>query len=379
MSNTLTALAPTLFSTARVVPRELVGVLGAIRLDWNDQGVAVGDSVKIPVVPALTAGSFTAAQTFTAGTDRVLSSKTLTLSQTFETSWNLTSEEDRSLMNGGQNAVDVFAQTMEQAWRLYVNTVDAYMWGIARKGASRAYGTAATTPFASDLTAAGNIKKILDDNGTPMGDRSLILNTAAGLKLRSLTPLTKVNEAGDSAMLREGALGRLFGFDIREDGQIGVVTAGTGSGYLINNGNVAVGSTDLTVDTGSGTILAGDIITHASDSVNKYVVTSALTGDTALSIGEPGLKTATANNDAITVGAAFTANLALHRQAVVCAARPLTQPAGGIADSMIVSDAQTGLSALIVRAVGSGMTSWYMRAAYDGFVPNTYGVAVLLG
>jgi hypothetical protein len=45
-------------------------------------------------------------------------------------------------------------------------------------GASRAYGTAATTPFASDLTALTNARKILQDNGAPLADLQFVATPA---------------------------------------------------------------------------------------------------------------------------------------------------------------------------------------------------------
>ena len=54
-------------------------------------------------------------------------------------------------------------------------------------------------------------------------------------------------------------------------------TAGTGSGYLVDDASLSKGDTTITVDTGSGTILAGDVVTIASQ---KYVVATALSGST---------------------------------------------------------------------------------------------------
>jgi hypothetical protein len=53
MSNTLTALAPTLFSTGRQeVANEPFGVVDAVNMDFDDKGVAKGDTVTVDVAPA---------------------------------------------------------------------------------------------------------------------------------------------------------------------------------------------------------------------------------------------------------------------------------------------------------------------------------------
>jgi hypothetical protein len=51
MANTLTALAPLLFSAARSVPRELTGIIGAVNTNYDDKGVAKGDTVTAAVAP----------------------------------------------------------------------------------------------------------------------------------------------------------------------------------------------------------------------------------------------------------------------------------------------------------------------------------------
>ena len=77
-------------------------------------------------------------------------------------------------------------------------------------------------------------------------------------------------------------------------------TAGTGSNTYRTNlsGGYAVGAQTIAADTGSGTIIAGDVIDFADDSPdNKYVVKTALTGG-SLVIQKPGLMAAVADGKA---------------------------------------------------------------------------------
>lgn len=380
MANSLTNLAPVIYSDGRIVPRELSGAVMAVRRDFSDKGMAKGDTVKVPVVPSMSAASVTPAQTFTVGSDRTPTTKSVTLDNFKEVSWHLTAEEERSLENG-DNAKEVFKQSVAQAVRAIVNDMELITWQACYKGSSRATGTAGTTPFAStlnDLTAA---RRILVDNGVAVSADvcSLVLDTAAGLNLRQLTPLQKVNEAGSSATLRDGSLGDLFGFRVRESGQITTHTKGTGASYLINMaGNLTVGSTAVTVDTGTGTILAGDIVTFAGTTAHKYVVNSALASN-VFSLGEPGARVQEADNDAITVGNDYTPNLAIHRDSAVLVARPALQPQGGGIEQMVITDPETGLSFLMLRVVGNALTSYYVRAVYDADVINPFGIATILG
>jgi hypothetical protein len=51
--------------------------------------------------------------------------------------------------------------------RSIVNQIEAFAWTLAYKASSRAYGTAGTTPFASNFNEVPQIRKILQDNGCP--------------------------------------------------------------------------------------------------------------------------------------------------------------------------------------------------------------------
>src|SRR5262249_20775660 len=161
-------------------------------------------------------------------------------------------------------------------------------------------------------------------------DLHLVLNTAAMAKVRGKqSSLFKVNEAGDAGLLRTGdLLLPLEGFSLGVSAQLKKVTAGTGASYLINHsGGYAIGATAVTLDTGSGTILAGDVITIGSDT-NKYIVASALASN-VVTIAAPGLLAACADNDAVTVGASYTPNAAFRRNAIVLATRLPAMPDGG--------------------------------------------------
>ena len=382
MANALTALTPTLFSAARKDPRELTGILGHVTRDFNDRGVAKGDKVTISVAPVATVGDFTESQTFTAGTDRTASSLELQLNRSKVSSFNLTGEQERSLFNGG-TALDLMAQTLEQHFRAHINAMETYAWQVARAAASRATGTAGTDPFATDQKPLADALKILKDNGAGDREHAAIISTTAGANLRKVANLFKVNEAGDPNLLRAGLLGNLYGIDVRESAAVTTTAIGTAASATTNNAGYAVGATTLTLAAvGTGTILAGDVVTFAGDST-QYVVK---TGNADVSAGgtivlqEPGLKVAmSAATKAITVGAIATANIVLRRDAVVLVARPGIQPPGGGFESQVISDPQTGLSFLLVRAVGNGMASWYVRSVYDAFAPNPYAIAQLLG
>lgn len=378
--NVLTAVQPILYSAARVVPRELVGILGASAANFDDKGVAQGgDPVKISVVPTLNIGNVTPSQVFTAGNGRTMASKQLVLNQYKEVSWNLNAEEERSLLNGGVIANDILKQTVTQGFRTIINFIEQYVWQIAYAAASRAVGTAGTTPFAANFNEIAQVRQILDDNGAPIGDRSIVINTTAGVNLRNQPNLFLAYAAGTDKAVRQGVLLDVHGFAIRESAGVGLVTKGTGSLYTTSGTALPIGTTVIPLITGSGTVLAGDVVTFAGDT-NKYQVTTGVAAPGSIVLAEPGIKVAIpAAATAMTIGGNFTANLAFDRNAIVPVVRPALQPDGMAFEQMVLTDPVTGFSVLLLRVPGSSMTSWYMRSVFDAFVPNPYALATILG
>lgn len=379
MANVLTALAPILFSAARIVPRELTGILGAVTRDFDHKGVALGQTVVVPVAPILTASTVTPSATFASGNDRTATSKVLTLNNFKEVSWNLTAEQERGLMNGAPNDTEMLKQTIQQGIRTLVNAVELYTWQVGYQNSSRAFGTAGTTPFASSLSDLAQPRKIVVDNGASDNDLSCITDTVAGVNLRALPNLVQVYQAGADELLRSGVLGNVYKINIRESGQIAPVTKGTGTSYTSTTAGFAVGTTSIPLITGSGTVLAGDVVTFAGDT-NKYVVATGVAAPGTIVLQEPGLKVALAASAvAMTIGNNYTANLLLHRSAVVAVIRPGLQPVSPVAEQMTITDEQTGLSFLLLRVVQNAQASWFMRIVYDAFAPNPYAIATLLG
>jgi hypothetical protein len=274
-----------------------------------------------------------------------------------------------------------------QAMRVLANAVEADLAALY-KYASRAYGTAGTTPFDSTnkLTFVAQLHKILVDNGAPQTDLQLVLDTTAGAALRSLTELWKVNESGGSDLLRKGELLPLEGFSIRESGQIKAITKGTGTGYLVDlTAGYAAGSTTMHVDTGAGTILAGDILTNnkTGRDTNKYVVATGFAGDGDgdIVLAKPGLQVAAVNNDPVGVAANFTPNMAFSRSAIHLLMRVPAMPEGGDAadDVIVVTDDQTGISFQVAMYRQRRRIAYEVGLAWGVKAVKSEAIALLLG
>ena len=375
MANTLSNLIPDVYAALDVVSRELVGCIPGVSRDPKADRLATNQTLRVPQTPVNTTATFTPAMAVPSAIDQTIANATVTLSKNKYAGFSWTGEEVGS-MDAGPGFLTIKQGQIAQAFRVLVNEMENDLCDAIAAGASRAFGTAGTTPFATTLGDSAQVRKILDDNGAPGSGRSLVIDTAAGAALRTLGQLTKANEAGNSMTLRDGELLNLHGFSVRESAQINGATAGTGASYLLN-GALAVGDTTVTVDTGSGTILAGDIVTIGA---HKYVVATALSGG-SFTINAPGIRVAAADNLAITVNATSARNLAFTSDStVLCTRLPMFPTEGDLAiDNEVITDPRTGISFDLRVYPGDGMVLYRIHALWGFSVLKKAHAAILLG
>jgi len=375
MANTLSNLIPDVYAALDVVSRELVGCIPGVSRDPKADRLTTNQTLRVPQTPVNTTATFTPAMSVPAAIDQTIANATITLSKNKYAGFSWTGEEIGA-MDSGPGFLTIKQGQIAQAFRVLVNEMENDLCDAIAAGASRAYGTAGTTPFASTLGDSAQARKILDDNGAPISGRSLVIDTAAGAALRTLGQLTKANESGTSMTLRDGELLNLHGFSVRESAQINGATAGTGASYLLN-GALAVGDTTVTVDTGSGTILAGDIVTIGS---HKYVVATALAAN-VFTINAPGIRAAAADNLAITVNATSARNLAFTSDStVLCTRLPMFPSEGDLAiDNEVITDPRTGISFDLRVYPGDGMVLYRIHALWGFKVLKQAHAAILLG
>lgn len=379
MANTLTNLAADIYRAADIVGRELVGFVPSSTINASDEQMAVGQNVRSFVTPTATAVDISPSMTIPEGTDQTLTNKTLTLTEQRGVQIPYTGEDVRFL-DGGAGYETVYGAQIQQAMRTLVNEIEEDLAIEAYQNASRAVGTAGTTPFASNFNLVAEGRQILADNGMPVNDgrTSLVMNTAASTNLRNLATLQQANTSGNDALLRRGTLLDLQGVMIKESAQVQAHTKGTGASKLVN-GAGAVGDTTINADGGSGTILAGDIITIASDT-NNYVVNTALASG-SFAIGDSGLRAAAADNAAITVGNNYTANVMMHQAALELVMRAPAKPVGGDAadDVLVVQDPTSGLVFEISVYKGFNKAMIQVGAVWGYKAWNSDGIAVVMG
>ena len=345
MANTLTNLIPTLYQALDIVSREITGFIPAVKVNASAEGAAVNEPILVPVTNQTQTYNITPGTTAPDNGDQTIDNVEIkiTKSKMVPIRWN--GEEQLGFSNNGTYN-RVLSDQMAQAMRLLVNEVEADL-AATYVDASRAYGTAGTAPFASALGDAAQARKMLVDNGAPLTDMQLVVDTLAGANLRSLTHLTHANEAGTDATLRRGVLLDLMGFAVRESAQVASHTAGSITGDMaVNNASgYAKGATDIAWDGATAASLkAGDLVKFGSDAT-FYVVGKDSTAS-PLTIAKPGLVKAVANDAAVALASGYTANLAFDRNAIQLVTRAPAMPQGGdfADDVMTITDPVSGIS-----------------------------------
>ncbi len=370
MTNTLTALIPDLYESLDVVSRELVGFIPAVTWDATAARAAVGENIRIPITPASAAEDVTPGQLPPDDGDQSIGNTVLTISKSRMVPFRWTGEEQLGV-NNGPGYAGIRQDQMRQAMRTLVNEIEAFIGGLF-VGASRAVGIAGTTPFGStpNIGDAADLRKVLDDNGCPMGDRHLVINTAAGSNLRKLTQLTKALEAGTSDMRSQGVLLDLFGFNLRESAGVQSHTKGTGTSY-VTSGSTAAGVSSIVLATGSGTVTPGDVLNIATDTSHNYVVSGGVSAPGTVTINNPGLVQTIATGQAVTIGNTYTANMGFHRSSIALVTRAPALPEEGdmAEDRIMITDPKSGLSFEVA------MYKQYRRVRYE--ISLAYGAALI--
>ena len=362
-TNTLTGLIPTLYEALDIISRELVGFIPAVSRDSSAARAAKDQTVRSHIVPAVTLESIVPGNSPADSGDAIMDYVDLSISRSEVAPVRWTGEEQMSVSQSLQAIQrDRFAQSM----RALVNAVEADVGGLYL-GACRAYGTAGTAPFGSNVSILADVLKILKDNGAPDTDLQCVFDTSAGANLRSLTQLTDVNRSGADRTLRDGILGDLFKFQLRESGGIQTQDNSTedDSGTVVVDGDHVKGATTISlgVTVAEGTFLAGNFLTIGDYDymiVTGAVVASGASGDVV--IAEPGLRTVVADTTAVTQNTTdFAANMAFQRSALHLVTRTPAMPEGGDkADDVIeIVDPLSGLAFQVA------MYRQYRRVKYE--------------
>jgi hypothetical protein len=373
MANTLTGLIPTIYEALDVVSREMVGFIPAVTRNSSAERAALNQAILVPITPETTLGDNTPAVTAPNTGDQVIGNVSMSISKSKHAPIRWNGEEQRGMINAGSYANTLRGQ-FEQAFRKLTNEIETDLWLAAYNNASRAHGTAGATPFgtAGDLSDFAGVLRILEDNGAPKSDLQLVLGSAAMSNLRGKqSVLFKVNEAGSNDMLRNGMTDRVQSFALRNSAAVVPHTKGGGASY-VTSGSTAAGVKDIALVTGTGTVLAGDVVTFAADTANKYVIGTGVAAPGTITLNDPGARITIPTANALTVGDSYTPNVAFARSAMQLITRPPQMPIGPDGRAMDMAD-----DVMMVTDPISGIT--FEVAVYRQFMQLTYHVRLAWG
>jgi len=387
MANNISALMPDIYEALDIVSRELTGMIPSVTMNASAERAGMNQAIRVDVEPANTLQNIVPSMTPPTAADQTSGFVDIKLTNQKTSSFNFNGDELK-ILNTGIGYQNVRAKKIAQSIRAIVNQVEVDLCGL-QSTFSRAAGVAGTTPFGTvnDYTAGSKALQILKDNGAPLTDNQLVINTTAGVNM--LGKQSGVADAGSDSILRQGVLLDINGMPIRESAQIVDQAAGAIAGAATTNAaGYAVGATVLTLAAGgTGNAVAGDVLTFAGDT-NQYVVTSAVfaganpaAGDT-ITLAAPGLRVAmSAATKAIAKTAASSRNMAFNRSAIVLAARAPARPLEGdqAEDVLVITDPNSGLSMEFSMYKGYKMNRYEIGLAWGVANIKPEHTALLLG
>jgi hypothetical protein len=354
VSNTLTALIPSIFAQGLLALRSACTMPGIVNNDYSVDAAKKGATVDIPIPSAVAVTDVVPGPYAPDPGNLAPTTAKISLDRWKEAAFTL-NEAELAKITQGLPSLEVGSAV--KALAEYINA-DIFS---AANAFYTVMGTAGTTPFgtlaAPLVSDATGCRKLLSKALAPLRDRHMVLDVDAAAAAMNLQAFQFLQNSGDPNVMREGMLGRKFGFDFHEDQQVPTHTSGTITTGLAAKAATAqaAGLTSIVATTAASTgacaLKLGDIITFAGDA-QKYVLTADATQATAASditlAISPAKAVALAGGEAITVTASHVMNLAFHRDALAFASRALgndpTISTVPIENMMQVADPVSGLT-----------------------------------
>lgn len=371
--NDLQNVADILIDAAAVALRNNAILPLLVNRDMQSEAAEFGKVIQVPIYASMTVGDVTAGSLGTAQ-DIKPQLVDVKLDQWKEIPFVLS---DKEMAEVDVNRV-VLPPVMARAVAAMADAVHTYI-------SSKLYRAAWANEAAESSAAVADIialRKAMNTNNVPKdSDRHLVVSADIGAQLLLLAAFHEADKVGETTAMREGSLGRKFGFNMFEMNSLPSHTegdfAGTGDATAAFLG-FSGGYTDIGVTRTSGTMKPGDAITFAGHaqvySVLGKVVNGALVESDLTTTGTirvmPTLKVTLAGTEAITHANATHAlgGIAFHRNAMAFATRPLqtTTTPGAIVSQ--TTDPISGLSLRLTVTYIGHQLRWTLDMLYGGHV-----------
>jgi hypothetical protein len=368
VANTLTEVVPQLLAQSLPALRANSIMPRNVNRQYDSMAVQRGSTIDVPVSAAITTQDVAPGATPPATSDIAPTSVPIALDQWKEAPFYLTDKEQAEVMEG------TIPMQAQEAIKSIANTIDAFILGFYVDFYGYV-GTAGVTPFATAESMADAIscRTTLNRQLAPLTDRKMILDPAAEGNALNQRALQDAAWRGQNNVIQAGQIGNAIGMEWYMDQNVLTHTSvALSAGAATVNGVHAVGVKSLSIAkaTNASNLAKGDIITIAGDT-QTYVVTTAVTlavGNTAVAI-EPGLRTAKAGAEVVSLKASHVANLCIHPQAIAFATRPMANAAearqlGAVVETVV--DPISGLAITLIVKYEHYRTRWAFSCLYGG-------------
>lgn len=292
-----------------LVSRDKEGILTASK---------VGEFVDVTVPPAVSdASEFSGS---TSASDQTETKVRMQLMKHFYKRIDLTSRQKSLELSDFTRLVTVPAITG------IMSSVDKYILRKMQAFRKNLTGTVGNRPSTIAHIAAAT--KTLTDKFVPRTGRIALIDTTVEQSFSQLAQFQSLDYGPDAAaMLRDGTLGKRYGFGFVTDPNSGAfvrsAAAGDITGTVLTNGTPAVGAVEVAIDgitNATGTIYAGTVFTLAGDTTRYVVMEDAEIASNAATLTiSPPLAAAPGDGAAVTFEAAGYSNLVYHPAAVAAA------------------------------------------------------------
>jgi len=370
MANTITNVVPKLVGLMLPKLRANSVMPRLVNRDFDTLGAQPGSSIDVPIPPSITTSAVTANYIPPSTSDITLSTVNVPLSSWNEAPFYMTDKDLLEVEN------DKLPGVVEAALASIIETIDSDILEAAQNGHGLAddQGGAVFNAIA-DVTTP---QKLLNKNKVARGNRYCVFQEDAEANLLALEQFTSGDyvtgfpfESGDTSLTPKMGMAWVM------DQNVQTHTAGTDDGAYVTSGEATVGTKDLALITGTGTILAGDTVTVGN---YKYGVAVGTSGAGTITLNQPLLETIASGSTVVTVDASATniGNVAFHRDSVVFVSRPFQASNAAIA-SQTISDPISGLSLRLEVTREHKRDRWSIDALYGTKVVRPEGVIKIIG
>lgn len=310
-TNTITNVIPQLLAQGLLALRQMAIMPRYVNRAYESTAGEKGSSIDVPIPSAISAIDVTPSYVPPDDAGVSPTNVNIPLDTWKEASFFLNDKEMLEIQAG------TIPMQASEAIKALANAVDNSILGLYT-GVYGWAGTAGTTPFATDLSAFVDARKVLTNQLAPTDPRYVMLNADAEANALLLRAFQDASFRGDSDGIINGQIGQKLGslWFVDQNAPthtVGNWSAGTATG--------TAGANTVTINAGTGAFVVGDVLLFAGDTQTYAVTARTGTAPTTSIEVSPALLTSP-SGAAITRKASHAVNLNFHRDAFALASRP---------------------------------------------------------